>query len=166
VVRRALRGYAPDRAVPLWRPYWVASLFELIDDGSLEPNDKQAAHLILEGMRSLWFTVGMLSFGPWFRRRGQPRALLERYVHWLPELELLSPRFRAEGQEGEMFWTVTIMGCAFEAGYVSPTEHEQLNARENVRSAESFLAWLLEKQIILPDGARYRLAPEPASGPQ
>jgi hypothetical protein len=162
VVERAIRDFAPDRSVPLWRPYWVAEFDDITDDWN--SNDKTGTAMLLAGMRSLWFTVGMLCFVPRFRRPEHHRELLERYVFWLPEIEALAPRFRSEGQDSRMFWAIKMWHCALHLKYIEWTEASAERLRDEFFAVGNISEWLLANGVMTPDGSRYALMPAPLLG--
>jgi hypothetical protein len=157
----------------LWRVYWIA---ELLADAVMAAEKDSVVDIMerldslrLSGMNHFWFTLGLLQYSRggfalshWPRKtslREINLKYLERFVHWLPELDACSawihdPLLGFTGISSAGLHFRNIFQTAFEIG----CRWIQLNEVDAPNQGK-LAAALLENGIVKPEGNRYRLTP-------
>jgi hypothetical protein len=160
---RQLRTALPD----CWRMYAVGEAFKKLAMDAMPPGPEgvdQFDALLLEGMKWLWFTIGLLEIGGGrFNLSNFPRSrpiidvlydYVDQFAYWLPELVELEPllyddlRMIAESTEGYRFpWALNIVSLAADCGVTLPIESSS--------SGEILVDSLLQTGLIEPFNGRY-----------
>ncbi|HEY4313642.1 MAG TPA: hypothetical protein VGN12_29590 [Pirellulales bacterium] len=169
-----------------WRIYCVSRLKDFVtaskrDSMDYDEREELTRNLLLQGMKELWFTVGVLGVG-WGQgtdpiRPGRPdeqgafwwQPALERYVYWLSDIQKISGRFIAHFEMPEdvtristSTWGMNIVHYARLLGY--PLQRNEADHPMDVLAndyAGDISAYLLDYGVIEPDGEHFRLQPVP-----
>jgi hypothetical protein len=163
-----------------WRIYWIKDGWcpETFPHDTDEAGMQKEKQLICDGMRYLWFSLGMLCFSMnawWYWQDKQfVRSVLRWYVHWLPEILAFRPYYGIGGIAGRCIDHEPVHGGPFaylcgilRAAYLLeyPLIQAQVMQQQSgstpliikVGSAPDVAAHLASLGVIRPSGDRYEL---------
>ena len=176
LIERASGGNRRDPDEPHWRLYWATEFIRLYKSADREViDDDLRGHLILDGMRALWFTLPMLGCPagdmPNDRQMKSPRLrehfyreVADAFLGWLPKIGSLGDRFGTEsgGKEyhvlmlGRTWWAPQIVG------FVANALGRDLASYEKVKELcqGDYVQWLISQDFIEETATGYRLKPD------
>ncbi|HEY2841858.1 MAG TPA: hypothetical protein VGJ26_22050 [Pirellulales bacterium] len=148
-----------------WRAY------VLQDACFKKPRDDGTGHarnhylLLTDAMSELWFALGMLGDTLGFGAAAYPKGVsrqrinchfLEKFVRWLPEMQVLAPRLKkllSDQPDGDRYWIGEIIGRTVQAGWKPNYDIVRSSSAEVIDK-------MIEDRVIERHDGRYRLTEE------
>lgn len=166
MVQRPRFGLSPYAHESHWRVRWFSESSQLFKEWSTLPSTDREFSLLTNGFQHIWFVVGWMSFesAPFAFGAMQNkfhRRLLDAFVYWLPELDLLSPYFADESATDADRTTAILNVCGIfialaRCGYRIADKWEDRFLKRGL------IGWLSADGIVVPAGNRFQLVPQRA----